>query len=107
MRFTNDPIPDCVPEYYRAQKEERDRQYDLAMQRQGHYLANKQKLDAAVLSGLPVLPFGGYGPCWECPNADHDTMTNDEDDICLVICHDPSCPEYIKHQSEGGIAMNR
>ena len=101
MCFANEPIPDCVPEYYREQQEERDRQYDLAMQRRVRYLTNQQKLDAVARSGLLILSFGGYGPCWECPNADHDTVTDDEDDICRVICHDPSCPEHIKHQSEG------
>ena len=101
MRFTNDPIPACVPEYYRVRQEEHDRQYDLAMQRRGRYLANKQKLYVAAQSGLPVLSFGGYGPCQECPDADHDTATDDEDDICRVICHAPSCPEHIKHRTEG------
>ena len=101
MRFTNDAIPNCVPEYYREQQEERDRQYDLAMQRQEHYQANRRKLDAAADAGFPILSFGGYGPCQECPDADHDTMTDDEDDICSVICHDLSCPEHINHQAEG------
>lgn len=103
MCFANEPIPDCVPEYYREQQEERDRQYDLAMQRRVRYLANQRKLDAAARSRLHILSFGGYGPCWECPNADHDTVTDDEDDICLVICHEPFCPEHIKHQTEEGL----
>ena len=44
MYFTNAPMPGCVPEYYRERQEECDRQYDLAMQRKAHYLANRQKL---------------------------------------------------------------
>lgn len=102
MRFANEPIPDCVPEYYREQQEEQDRRYDLAMQRRARYLANQRKLNAAGRSGLPILPFGGYDPCQDCPDADHDTVTDDEDDICRVICQDPSCPEHRKHQTEGG-----
>ena len=101
MCFTNDPIPDCVPEYYRVRQEEHDRQYDLAMQRRGRYLANKQKLDEIARSGLPILPFGGYDACSGCPHADDDTQTDDEDDICLVICHDPFCPEHMKNRTKG------
>ena len=107
MRFTNDPIPGRLPEYYRIRQEERDRQYDLTMQRRTRYTENRRKLNEAAQSGLPVLSFGGYGTCWKCPNADDDTQTDDEDNFCRVICHDPACPEHIKHQSEGGIAMNR
>lgn len=101
MYIANDPMPNCVPEYCREQQEERDRRYDLAMQRRALYLSNKRKLDAAARSGLPVLSFGGYGPCGECPSADHDTMADDEDDTCRVICHAPSCPEYAGHRAEG------
>ena len=52
MRFPDEPIPDCVPEFYREQEEERDRRYDLAMQRREHYQANRRKLDAAAEAGL-------------------------------------------------------
>ena len=100
MYFTNDPMPGCVPEYYRERQEERDRQYDLAMQRKAHYLANRQKLGEAAEAGLPVLDFGGYGPCRECPNADHDTAISDDDDFCSVICRNPACPEHMKRRTE-------
>lgn len=30
-------------------------------------------MDEAVQAGLPVLDFGGYGPCRECPDADNGT----------------------------------
>ena len=56
MRFPDEPIPDCVPEFYREQEEERDRRYDLAMQRREHYQSSRRKLDAAAEAGLPVLP---------------------------------------------------
>lgn len=94
MVYLNEPIPNCVPEYCREQQEKRDHQYELAMQREAHYLANRQKIKAAVGSGLTLLAFGGYGPCCECPSSDHDTMTNADDDIDLVICHNPACPEH-------------
>ena len=58
------------------------------------------ELDAAAEAGLPILSFGGYGPCQECLNADGDTQTDDEDDICCVICHSPTCPEYMKKRTE-------
>lgn len=92
-------IIDCVPEYYRTWQEERNHLYDLAMQRWTRYLANKEKLDAAARSKLPVLSFGGYGPRWECLNADHDTMTENEDDICLIICHKPSYHGHVIPQT--------
>ena len=102
MHFPDEPIPDCVPEFYREQQEKWDRRYNLVMRRQAHYQANRRKLDATAETGLPVLSFGSYGPCWGCPSADHDTMTDDEDDISSVICHDPSCPEHMKNRTEEG-----
>ena len=69
MRFTNDPIPDCVPEYYRVRQEEYDRQYDLAMQRRGRYLANKQKLYMAAQSGLDSHEYGYTGDTEEALDA--------------------------------------
>ena len=100
MRFPDEPIPDCVPEFYREQQEERDRRYDLAMRRRARYQANRKKLDAAAEAGLPVLSFSGYDACRECPRADGDTQTDDEDDFCRVICHDPSCPEHMKNRTK-------
>ena len=64
------------------------------MQRRAHYLANQQKLATAAEAGLPILDYGGYGPCWECQTADHDTATDDEDDMCSVICLNPSCSHH-------------
>ena len=98
MFYFDEPMPDCVPEYYRAQQEEREHQYELLMQRQEHYRANREKISAAFASGLSVLTSGGYDSCRECPTADHDTMTGDNDDLDCVICHDPDCPEHKKHQ---------
>ena len=96
MFIANEPIPNCVPEYYREQQEKQDHQYDMAMQRRACYLENQRKLDEAAEAGLPILAFGGYGPCWECPDADHDTVIDDEDDFCRVICRNPACPEHRK-----------
>ena len=102
MYITNNSIPNCVPEFYRERQEERDRQFDQAMQRRERYQANRRKLDAAVEAGLPILSFGGYDACRECPRADDDTQTDDEDDICCVICHSPTCPEHMKNRTEEG-----
>ena len=94
MLIFNEPMPDCVPELYRSRQEAEDRKSELEMQRQEHYRANQQKLDAAAASGIPILNFGGYGPCWECSDADHDTMTDEDDDMCRVICRNPACPHH-------------
>ena len=59
-RYFSEPVPDCVPEYYRSRQEEADHQYELQMKRQELYQANQQKIDAAIASGLPILDYGGY-----------------------------------------------
>ena len=91
-------MPDCVPEFYRAQQEAADHQYELLLRCREHYRANQEKVSAATASGLPILPYGGYTSCWMCQVADYDTRTDDDDDFDCVICHNPACPEYIKKQ---------
>ncbi len=98
----NDPMPNCVPEFYRSQQEAADHEYERQARAREHFAENREKIQAAIASGLPILPYGGYGPCWECPSADHDTMTDAEDDFDCVICRNPACPQHKKHQSEGG-----
>lgn len=100
MLIFNEPMPDCVPELYRSRQEAVDHRYDLQARRQAQYDANRRKLDDAIASGFLVLDYGGYGPCWECPDADHDTMTDDDDDMCRVICRNPACPHHRKEESQ-------
>lgn len=100
MFHFNEPIPDCVPERYWAQQQDQERQYERMMQRQAHYLANQEKINAAAASGLPILDHGGYGPCWECRTADHDTMTDVDDDCERVICLDPDCRHHQANKEE-------
>lgn len=95
-----EPMPDCVPELYRSRREDEEHRFDLKMQRQDHYFANRQKIDAAVASGLPILNFGGYDSCQDCLDADHDTTTNENDDTCCVICRNPACPQHRKEASQ-------
>lgn len=99
MYMFNEPMPDCVPEYYRSRQDDADHRNELQIQRQAHYLANRQKLDAAIVSGLPVLTLTDHCPCWDCRTADHDTMTADGDDFDRVICRDPACPHHRKEVS--------
>ena len=98
--ITDDRIPDCVPEYYRSLWEDEDHQSELRAQREERYQANRDKIRAAVEAGLPILHYGGYGPCQECSCADYDTMTDDEDDFDSVICRNPRCPLHKEHESE-------
>lgn len=90
----DEPMPGCVPEFYRSRQEDADHKYELRMQCQAYYLANRQKIDAAIAAGMPVLNFGGHDACWTCRDADHDTMTAGDDDICRVICRNPACPRH-------------
>ena len=96
----HEPMPDCVPELHRSRREDEERRFELKMRRQDHYFANRQKIDAAAASGLPILNSGGYGSCWYCPDADHDTMTGAGDDTCRVICRNPACPQHQKEVSQ-------
>lgn len=89
--YFDEHLPDCVPEFYRAMHEEQDYYQERQMQDQERYLANREKIKAAIASGLPVLDYGGYDQCDGCPHADHDTQTDAEDDFCSVICHNPAC----------------
>lgn len=98
--YFNAPMPDCVPEYYRSRQDGADHRDELQMRRQTHYLANRQKLDAAVAAGLPVLTLTDYCQCWDCRTAGHDTMTGDDDDFDRVICRDPACPHHRKEESQ-------
>ena len=99
MYIPNEPIPDCVPELIRQRQEEQDRQFDLMMQRRTGYLANQRKIDEALAAGLPILYYGGYYACGKCPQADHDTRTDDKDDLDCVICRYPACPEHANHRT--------
>ena len=99
-RYFNEPMPDCVPEYYRSRQEDADHRYELQTRRQELYRANRRKLGAAIASGLPVLDYGGYDACRDCPDADHDTMTDSDDDMCRVICRNPECPRHRKEVSQ-------
>ena len=94
MYLANESMPDCVPELYRLQEEEQDNQYEMKLPRRAAHLANRKKLDAAADVGLPILYYGGYYACGKCPQADHDTQTDDEDDLGCVICGNPACPEH-------------
>lgn len=92
----SESIPNCVPEYYRSFQESTNNIWEAQERRRAHYRANQDKIEAAMEAGVPLLDFGGYGPCWECKDADHDTQTGDDDDICCVICHNASCPQHQK-----------
>ena len=94
----NEHMPDCVPEFYRARQEEADRQYEKQCQQGERYSKNREKLKAVEEAGLPILRYGGYGPCWECETCDHDTQRDADDDFCLVICHNPDCPHHKKQR---------
>lgn len=106
MMMFNEPMPDCVPEYYRSLQEDAGSRYELRMQRQEHYWANRKKINAAAAAGLPILTLDGCGPCWDCQTADHDTMTADDDDIERVICFNPDCPHH-KTKEEKEVKMNQ
>lgn len=96
----NDNLPNCVPEYFREMFEREEHEAELRWELTDHYNANKLKMEKAYEAGLPVLLYGGYNGCQYCRDADHDTQTNDDDDICCVICHNPDCPEHRKHKGE-------
>lgn len=89
----------CVPEYFRLQREQYEHECELEYERHKHYKENIKKLEDAEKAGYPVLNYGGYDACYSCKYADYDTE-RDEDDIGLVICKNPDCPEHKKHETE-------
>lgn len=88
----------CLPEYFRLQREQYEHECELEYERHKHYKENIKKLEEAEKSGYPVLQYDGYSACQECANADFDTQRFEYDDIGLVICQNPNCPEHKKHQ---------
>ncbi len=96
----NGSIPNCVPEFYRLQREVADSKYECHVQEQIRFEKNREKIQDALASGLSILPYGGYSQCRRCVHADYDTMIDAEDDMCDVICYNPSC---ILHSSESGL----
>ena len=99
--YFNEPMPDCVPEFYRSKLEEQERCEDRQLREQDRYLANRMIIEAAIAAGLPVLNYGGFPQCQTCPHADHDTQTDAEDDFDRVICYNPACQCH-KNQTGGG-----
>lgn len=107
----------CSPHYYYKEKismfyhcnqqETAALSFHQLMQMQAHYLANQQKIIAAVSSGLPVLDYGGYGPCLDCQTADHDTMTDANDVFDRVICCNSACATLKKADKSGKIFDKR
>lgn len=93
-----DFIPNCVPEYFREQQGKYERECELYWQRQEHYTANREKMEMAFATGLPILEYGGHEACQNCKDADPDTMTCEYDDMENVICRNPGCPEHRKHR---------
>lgn len=96
MRFF-DEIPNCVPEFYRSQREEEERQYELETKAQEHYNQNKEKLDKAAEEGYPILNYDGYTECYDCKTKDSDTMIFAEDDIGTIICLNKHCVCHKKY----------
>ncbi|WP_304973826.1 hypothetical protein [uncultured Alistipes sp.] len=90
--YFTESLPNCVPEYYRSKQEDADHEREISFQARERFRANREKLEAARAAGLPVLDFGGYDACQSCPNADHDTMTSEDDDFDHVLCRNPACP---------------
>ena len=89
-------LNNCVPEYFRLEREQYEHKCELEYERHKHYEANRKKVEDAEAAGYSLLFYGGYDACQECKNADHDTNRG-EDDIGIVICMNPNCPEHKKH----------
>ena len=92
-------LNNCVPEYFRSKFEQYEHECELAHARQEHYDANIKKIEDAEKAGYLVLEYDGYDVCQECTNADFDTCRYEYDDIGLVICKNPNCPEHKKHKT--------
>ena len=92
--YFSEPMPNCVPEYYRERQEAREHEEALRARNRPRCDANRAKLDAAMAAGLPVSPYGGYPACRQCPKADYETECGEDDDMCMVICTDPRCLQH-------------
>lgn len=90
----------CVHEYFRLQREQYEHECELALAFQEHYKASRKKLEEAEKAGYPILEYDGYFAYQKYANADFNTGRNEFDDIGLVICKNPNCPEHKKHEAE-------
>ena len=92
-------LNNCVPEYFRLEREQYEHECELEYERQEQYKNNRKKVEDAEAAGYSLLFYGGYEACQECKNADHNTNRGD-DDIGIVICKNPDCPEHKKHLND-------
>ena len=83
-------IPNCVPEYYRAQQEREEYEYEKMCKLHEYYEESSLRLEEANEQGYPVLYFGGYGSCKSCTKK-FDVQVNEEDDMCALVCYDVNC----------------
>lgn len=98
MRNWDMEIPNCVPEYFREQREKYEHGCELKHEMHEHFRANQKKVDEAYEAGFPILDYDGYKACADCKDADHDTQCFEDDDFARVICKNPDCPEHKKHK---------
>lgn len=96
--YFNENMPNCFYEDIRAKEEYESLQYSQSLKRQERYKTNKEKLERAYKLGLPVMKFSESTKCFDCPYADEDTMTDDEDDSCTVICGISVCVKQNKRR---------
>lgn len=89
MRFC-DGIPNCVPEYFREEQENREHEYELMEEQKELYRKDEEKLKQAIQDGYPVLDYGGYPECYRCTRKEP-VVTSEYDDMGTIICRNKNC----------------
>ena len=98
-------IPNCVPEFYRSERERFEREYEKQHKFDDFYEECKCRVKEAHEKGYILIPYGGYGVCGDnCKKHSGEMMTNPQDDMCRIICYDKDCKYHRIYQVISEIA---
>ena len=87
-------IPNCVPEWFRSLQDDYNHEWELEMNRQEWYKANKKYRAQRYIDGCDEIRFYP-DECRECPYGEEANPDSEYDDIPTMICNNwENCPVY-------------
>lgn len=84
-----DSIPDCVPESFRQEEEDRAHEAEIRDSRNRFLEKNRQYTDEVVNKGGTLMCFSYPERCESCPYGEEKLSLTPEDDVPGMLCKNP------------------